>query len=88
MVDGAIDPTLEAALKKLIKDAMKEELDSRLVKLDEAIASLQAINLRLDELEKSMNFTASRLDNIAKNMLPTLADHVARISEGLAEPLH
>ena len=77
--DSPLDPRILAAIRQVVK----EEVSSRLTKLQTTIDSLKEIQTRVDNIEKSLQYTSDLLEETVKRTLPSLADHVAQLTEAM-----
>ena len=78
-----VDPAILAAIRQVVKEEM-DVFHDRLEKIDESIKKLLELRTRVDEVERSVQDTSDKMEQLMKDALPSLANHVARVSEALA----
>ena len=75
-----VDPHILAA----IKQAVREVVNTKLSKIDEALQQLVQLNERMADVERSMQFTSDRLETVVTTLLPAITAHMSQLAEGLA----
>ena len=80
--------TIYAGILAAIKVVVREEMgviSARLDNIDKTLVKLVEVQQRLVEVEEGLQFTSERLNTLAAEvMIPSMADHMARIAESLA----
>ena len=79
-----LDPRIVAAITKAVKDEMGS-VNSTLKEINTTLDSLNKLHKRMDDAEKAMQHTSERLDDLSNVHLPAMVDHIARVSEALAQ---
>ena len=79
-----LDPRIIQAITLAVKDEMKP-INERLTSIDKSLIKLVEIEKRVTDLEKSVQFTSDRMDSLVNELLPSLADHVRKVSNSLAQ---
>lgn len=76
-----VDPQLLAAIRQVIREEIKPQLDN----LTTSVNDLLAIQKRVVDLENAVQHTQDRLEATVKDLIPQITDHIAKITEGLAQ---
>lgn len=74
-----------AELLDAIRDIVREELDTRLGPIENALKDIVDIKKRIDEAEASIQDTSCRLEDLTTKSLPTMAEEINTMMEGLAQ---
>ena len=82
--EDLVDPALLAAIRQVVKEEMKT-VNSRLKKIEDSVAKLVELQKRVDDVERAVQDTSDKLDKLVKEILPAMVDHMAQVSESLAQ---
>ena len=75
-----VDPHILAA----IKQAIREVVNTKLSKIDEALQQLLLLNEHMADVERSMQFTSDQLETAVTTLLPAMMAHMSQLAEGLS----
>ena len=78
------NPQLDPHILADIKQAVREVVNTKLSKIDEALQQLVQLNERMADVERSMQFTSDRLESAVTTLLPAITAHMSQLAEGLA----
>ena len=82
--EGTIDPQILAAIKATMQPMIDAQTAAISEKLDVALSELTAVRGKVDALETAVQHTSDRVDTVAAGALPSITNHIAKISKALA----
>ena len=80
---NATEPVIDPQILAAIRQAVKEEIGTKLQDISDALGKIAKLSERVDTIEKGLQFSSERLDSLAKVALPGITTHMAQLAESL-----